>query len=378
MNYDAYIVGCGLTGSVIARALAESGKKVVMFERRDHVAGNMYDEYDKNGILVQKYGPHAFHTNKQHLVEYLQRFGEWEPYRLTCMVWMNGKFTPSPFNYQTIDDYFPPEKAARIKACLETEFPGRTTATIVELLESKDALVKEYADYLFEYDYKLYTAKQWGVPPSEIDISVLKRVPVRLTYDVGYFDDEFQILPKGGYTGILRNVISHENITVHLNTNACDHFYIENTELHLDGQKTNAPVYYSGAPDELFRYKFGELPYRSLRFEYETHELDSFQDAPIVAYPQEPDFTRITEYKKLPIQDVPGVTTIAREFPLQSGQGAEPYYPLLTEENMQKYEMYRCEAEKVGNLHLCGRLGDYKYYNMDQALEKALSKGNDK
>jgi len=292
------------------------------------------------------------------------------------MVYMNGRFTPSPFNYQTIDDYFVAEKAAEIKSHLEADYPGRDKVTIVEMLKSNDPVVKEYAEFLFNNDYSLYTAKQWGISPAEIDISVLSRVPVLLSYNTGYFDDPIQMMPKNGFTAVIQNILDHKNITVNLNTDALDHLAIDTDRgiITVDGEVIKHPVIYTGALDELLNYRFGRLPYRSLRFEWETAECDSIQPAPVVAYPQAPDYTRITEYNKLPVQPPRGVTVYAREYSVFSNQEQhyEPYYPIPTIQNAQLYSLYRNAVSHIPNLYLCGRLADYKYYNIDQALEKAL------
>ena len=374
LNCGALVVGCGISGAVIARYLAEEkGKKVIIIDRRDHIAGNMYDFRDENGIIIQKYGPHAFHTKKGKLFEYMKRYSEWERYELTCMVRMNGKFTPSPFNYQTIDDFYPPEKAEELKTHIRAKYGGAEKTTIVEMLESDDPLIKEYADFLFDNDYSLYTAKQWGISPSEIDVSVLKRVPVLFSYKNGYFDDEFQAMPKNGFTELILNMISHENIDIRLNTDALDILSVSDGRLLLNGEPTDKTVVYTGAADELLGCKYGVLPYRSLRFEYKTESTDSYQDAPVVAYPQEDGFTRITEFAKLPPQNTDGKTVIALEYPQPYEAGSsEPYYPILTEQSMALYEKYRAELAQIPNLYLCGRLADFKYYNMDQALERAL------
>ena len=377
VQYDAYVVGSGLTGSIVARILAETyKKKVLVLERRNHIAGNIYDELDQNGILVQRYGPHIFHTQKNAIYDFFLRFGTWNNFSLECMVWMNNKFTPSPFNFQTIDDYFSLDKAKKIKRHIHMAYPGRDQATIVDMLENNDVYVKEFANYLFEHDYSLYTAKQWGISPSEIDISVLKRVPVLFSYENGYFSDPFEAMPEKGFTEIIRSILNFPGIQVVTDTDACKYFSVDIKEKNilLQGMPIQQPVIFTGAVDELLKYCFGPLPYRSLRFEYETHYTDSFQNAPVVAYPQEPGFTRITEYKKLPVQKMSGITTIAREFPVQfsHGDNMEPYYPIPTAENQRKFEMYREIIASVDYLHVCGRLGDYKYYNMDQAAECAL------
>lgn len=378
MKADVLVIGCGLSGAVTARFLAEEmNRRVLILERRDHIGGNMYDFKDDAGILVHLYGPHTFHTNQKELFAYMQRFGEWEEYHLTCGAVINGKYTPTPFNYRTIEDFFSPEEAEKIKSEIRKEFGDRPQATVVEMLESKNETVRMYAQFLFEHDYSLYTAKQWGVSPSEIDPSVLKRVPVEFSYREGYFRDQYQFMPKVSYVEFFHNLLAHENIEVRLGVEALDVLSVDREKKFLlyKGEPLEIPVIYTGAVDELLGCEYGQLPYRSLRFDWKTLEQDSYQDAPVVAYPQEPGYTRITEYKKLPVQDVPGVTTIAVEYslPYQPGQKTEPYYPIPSEENQALYDRYRKELDGIKNLYLCGRLADYKYYNMDQTLESALA-----
>lgn len=375
-DFNILVVGCGLTGAVIARELAEKGKKVLVIERRNHIGGNMYDYVNADGILVQQYGPHTFHTKKQNLFEYICRYAKWQNYKLTCGAVINGKYTPTPFNFQTIDDFFPAEKAEAIKSAIKSEYPDAEFATVVELLNHKNPLIKEYAQFLFKNDYAPYTAKQWGVSPEEIDPSVLKRVPVRFNYDVGYFDDKFQVMPKTSFTDFFKSILDHQNIDVRLGEDAEQWISLDESskKILVKGEKFDGTVFYTGAIDELFGCRFGRLPYRSLRFEWRTEGIKSFQDAPVVAYPQEKEFTRITEYTKLPVQNVGDKTCYALEFPLpyKEGEKNEPYYPVLTEKSKAVYGRYKAEAEKFPNLVVCGRLGDFKYYNMDQALERAL------
>ena len=371
---DCLIIGCGLSGAVIARHLAEQGKRVVIWERRDHIGGNMYDHVDQHGFLVQKYGPHTFHTKQKHLFDYMCQYESWEDYKLTCGAVWDKTYTPTPFNFTTIDTFYAKDQVALLKEKLTEAFSGRNTATVVEVLEHPDPDIRGYAEYLFQNDYAPYTAKQWGVSPNEIDPSVLKRVPLRFSYDIGYFDDDYQVMPTHSFTHFFENLLNHPNIKVELGVEALEHLRTSGNQILVDGEVADYPVVYTGALDELFDCRFGRLPYRSLRFEWKYQDIDSLQDAPVVAYPQEAGFTRITEYKKLPVQDKPG-TSYAVEYPLpyQEGQDQEPYYPVLTEESQLQYSKYQKLADQIPNLIYCGRLADFKYYNMDQALERSLS-----
>lgn len=376
-NYDVIVVGCGLSGAVAARYLAEEkGKKVLILERREHIGGNMYDYVNMDGILVHKYGPHTFHTTKKELYDYVCRYAQWEEYKLTCGAVIDGKYTPTPFNYETIDKFFSKECAEEIKASIETAYQGKKKATVLELLNHEDANIRKYAEFLFEKDYSLYTAKQWGVSPKEIDPSVLKRVPIRFDYQIGYFDDEYQAMPKKSYTSFFDSLLAYDNIEVKLGVEATFVLTLEEKtkKILFNGEVFEGIVVYTGAIDELFQNRYGQLPYRSLRFEWKTEEKRSFQDAPVVAYPQAEGYTRITEYTKLPVQEVGDKTTYAIEYPLlyEQGRKMEPYYPVLTKTSQEMYVQYQKMAATYDNLYLCGRLADFKYYNMDQALERVL------
>ena len=244
---------------------------------------------------------------------------------------------------------------------------------MVEVLSHPDGEIRAYAEFLFENDYAPYTAKQWGVSPKDIDPSVLSRVPLRFSYEEGYFDDPYQAMPKHSFTTFFENLLNHPNIDVKLGIDATEHLTIHQGKIYYDADCLEIPVIYTGPLDELFGCVYGRLPYRSLRFEWHYSEQDSIQPAPVVAYPKEDAFTRITEYKKLPVQEGRG-STFAVEYPIpyQEGQKMEPYYPVLTNESQMQYEQYYMLASRVKNLIPCGRLADFKYYNMDQALKRAL------
>lgn len=374
-NYDAIVVGCGLSGSVAARELAERGKKVIILEKRNHIGGNMYDEVDENGILVQKYGPHTFHTNKKELYDYMCKYEEWEPFYLKCMAQIDGKFTPTPFNFQTIDDFYEKDKAEKLKNRIREYYGDVESKTIVELLECEDELIREYANFLFDKDYSLYTAKQWGIKPSEIDVSVLKRVPVNFSYKDRYFEDTYQIMPKHSFTQFFINLLNHENITVKLNEDALKYIEVDtdNKLVKVNGERWNKRIVYTGPLDQLLKYKYGVLPYRSLRFDYQMKNVKSYQPAPVVAYPQEEGYTRITEYTKIPVQEKK-VTKIAVEYPLmvEEGKENEPYYPILTKKSKCIAEKYYSTVNEISNISICGRLAQFKYLNMDQTLEIAI------
>lgn len=372
---DFLVVGCGLTAGVIARHLAERlDKKVLIWERRNHIGGNLYDYADEHNILVQKYGPHTFHTKNKKVYEYISRFSKWNLYHLTCRVDIDGVKTPSPFNFQTIDDFFSIDIAEEIKNQLRIQYGTREMVTVLEVLNNKNELLRKYGEFLFEKDYSLYTAKQWGISPDKIDASVLERVPIRLSYKDGYFDDPYQVMPQISFTDFFIHLLDHPNIRVEFGIEALDHLKIQDgNRIFLDGSPFNIPVIYTGALDELFGCCNGMLPYRSLRFEWHYEDIESKQPAPVVVYPQAADYTRITEYKKLPIQEVKG-STYAVEFPLayQTASKLEPYYPVLTDESRKQFQSYQKLESLIPTLYCCGRLADFKYYNMDQAIERAF------
>jgi UDP-galactopyranose mutase len=376
MKYDLIIAGTGFAGSTIAYQASRAGKRVLMLERRNHIAGNMYEEKDEHGILVQRYGPHSFHTNRKNVYDFLCQVGEWREYILRARVMIDEICTPSPFNFQTIDDFYGQQKAQALKEHLANYYHGEKKVAVVDMLECEDELIRNYAEFLFEKDYRPYTSKQWGIRPEELDISILKRVPVRLDYTDAYFDDTYQFMPQKSFTAIFKEMLNHPNIEVKLQEDINQHITFSDTDatIYYDDEKVTSPIVYTGPLDELFACKYGKLPYRSLHFDYQTYQMDSYQETPGVAYPMAEGFTRITEFKKLTGQVCPGFTTVAVEYPAiyESKEGNEPYYPILTKESAISYEKYCKEAERYPQLYLCGRLAEFKYYNSQIKKRKRL------
>ncbi len=380
INKDVVIVGAGFAGAVMAERFASLGKRVLVIEKRNHIAGNMYDYIDENQVRRHEYGPHIFHTNHKVVVDYLSNFTDWYDYKHCVLGHMQGVVCPIPFNFESIDINFDKEKASRLKTLLIEAYGEGNQVPILKLRENENDEIKELAEYIFENIFLHYTMKQWGLNPEEIDPAVTGRVPVRLSYDNGYFADAFQIMPKEGYTSIFERMLTHENIEVCLNTEAKTRLQMDmvNNTVLFDGKQFDGLVIYTGAVDDLFDYKLGDLPYRSLDFDVQSHD-GNYQKVATENYPtpkEENAFTRITEYKFL-MEDYPKEkTTIAVEYPLpydkNASKGNIPYYPIFTEENQKKYEEYLQLLKPFKNFYLLGRLAEYKYYNMDALIERAL------
>ncbi len=376
-KYDYIVVGAGLAGGILARMLAENkNKKVLIVERRNHIAGNTFDFEDEKGIKTQKYGPHVLHTNSDEVYNFITKFCNPVEYRTKCEAVIDGISTPSPFNFKTIDQFYDKESAIALKNKLTSYYNNRPSVTVVEMLESDDSDIKGFADFLFEKDYKLYTAKQWNLQPDEIDPSVLKRVPIVLSYGDTYFYDKYEFMPKDGFVEMYRKIIDFPGIDVKLGVEALEHIEIDEINGFVTWDKEKCKIIYTGAIDELFDYKFGVLPYRSLYFKYENINKQDFQNVAIVAYPQAEGYTRITEYTKMPFQKCGEWTNAVYEYPVaydkSSEFGNEPYYPVLTDQSIKTFEKYKLHASKFRNLILCGRLADFKYYNMDQVILRTM------
>lgn len=372
LNKKILIVGCGLSGAVCAQELANKGFNIEILEKRNHIAGNLYDYVDRYGITIHKYGPHTFHTNKKNIFEYIKKFYQWDKYKVFCGAKILNKCTPTPFNFKTIDDYFSKEKAKIIKKAFLEKYQEGSTVSVLDVINSDNIYIKEFGKFVFEHDYRPYTAKQWGLDPEKIDPSILVRVPIRVGYEEGYFTDPIEVMPHGLYTEFIKNLLDNNRISVKLNTDALDFLSIDKNKIRVKGLNYEPIVIYTGPVDELFKYVHGNLPYRSLRFVVKHFERDSFQDYSIVACPESKKFTRIVEYKKMYHTKVFG-TSVVYEYPEEYKLNTnEPYYPLLKSDSIALYNKYKELASSINNLFLCGRLACYKYFNMDQTIENAL------
>ena len=375
-HFDCLVIGAGYAGSVAAREMAErGGRRVLVLERRGHVGGNAYDCLDEHGILIHKYGPHIFHTSERRVFDDLSRFTGWRDYQHRVVANVHGRFLPVPFNLASLHMAFPKEKAARLEDKLLSAYSANARVTILSLRENTDPELREVADYVYENVFVHYTMKQWGQTPEEIDPATTARVPVLLSRDDRYFQDPYQGMPLEGYTPLFQRMLDHLRITVELGVDARERMALEDGVIRLDGEPFAGPVIYTGEVDELFSFRFGHLPYRTLDFDFETLEVDRFQPTATVNYTVSEDYTRITEYKQLTGQVVPGRTTIMKEYSraYTGSPGEIPYYAVISPENNALYGRYRDLAGGFSNLHLLGRLAEYKYYNMDAIALRALT-----
>jgi len=363
MKIDWLIVGAGFTGSVLAERIAtQLGQKVLIVEQRDHIAGNAYDYYDEQGVLVHQYGAHIFHTNAKYIWDYLAQFTEWRSYYHHVLAVVDGKQVPLPFNLNSLYALFPPSYADKLAQQLIEKYGFNVKVPILKLRDSSD--FKFLANYIYENIFQGYTLKQWNLKPEELAPSVTARVPIYISRDDRYFQDTYQGLPKYGYTALFRHLLNHPNIKVLLNAS-----YQE-----MLGEIQYKRMIFTGPIDEFFEQIHGELPYRSLDFKFLSSEQEYVQPVGVINYPNEYNYTRTTEFKHLTGQRVYGSTYI-EEYPQPYRRGKNiPYYPIPKEEYKALYKKYQAEAEKLkGRVIFAGRLAEYQYYNMDQAVARALS-----
>ena len=358
--YDYLIVGAGFAGSVLAERLAsQHGARILLIDRRRHVGGNAYDEPNEAGILYHKYGPHIFHTNSEQVVDYLSQFTEWRPYEHRVLAYVREKLVPIPINRTTLNMLF--------DAGLETdeeaaEYLASRAEPVENIRTSEDVVVNAVGRELYELFFRGYTRKQWDLDPSELDKQVTARIPTRTNTDDRYFTDTFQAMPRDGYTAMFKRMLDHPLIEVRTG--------VDFREFRDSVSEIAGHVIYTGPIDEYFDFRFGKLPYRSLKFDHQTLDQEQFQETGTVNYPSEDvPFTRISEYKHLTGQEAP-VTTITYEYPSAEG---DPYYPIPRPENQELFKRYEALADKTEGVTFVGRLATYRYYNMDQIVGQALA-----
>lgn len=354
--FDYLIVGAGFAGSVLAERLAsQANQKVLLVDRRNHIGGNAYDHYDDDGILVHKYGPHIFHTNAAEVFEYLSQFTQWRPYQHRVLASVDGRLVPIPINLDTINQLY----GMNLNSAQLEEFFANVAEPCEQIRTSEDVVVSKVGRELYEKFFRNYTRKQWGLDPSELDATVTARVPTRTNRDDRYFTDMYQVMPLHGYTRMFEKMLAHVNINILLNT---DYHEIKEFIPYRN-------LIYTGPIDEYFTFRYGKLPYRSLKFEFKTFNTPVYQPQAVVNYPNEYAYTRATEFKYLTGQEHPK-TTLVYEYPRVEG---DPYYPVPRPENTERYKLYKALADTTPGVHFVGRLATYKYYNMDQIVAQALT-----
>jgi UDP-galactopyranose mutase len=355
-GFDWLVVGAGFAGATLAERLAtDGGQRVLVCDRRSHVAGNAYDHYDDGGILVHRYGPHIFHTNSWEVFDYLSRFTAWRPYEHRVLTSVDGQLVPFPINLDTVNRLYGLElNALELEGFFASQAEPRSP-----IRTSEDVVVSAVGRDLYLKFFRNYTRKQWDLDPSELDASVTARVPTRLNRDDRYFADTYQAMPVHGYTRMFERMLAHPNIKLLLNVD-----YRE-----IAGLVPYDRMVYTGPVDEYFGFRYGKLPYRSLEFVFETHNMPVFQEAPVVNYPNEYAYTRVTEFKYLTGQEH-AQTTVVYEYPRAEG---DPYYPIPRPENGELYKEYKSLADAEARTAFVGRLATYKYYNMDQVVAQALA-----
>ncbi len=364
MKNKYIVIGSGFSGTTMANLIAAKlNKKVLVLDKKNHIGGNSYDYKDDNGIFIHKYGSHIFHTSHERVWNYIRQFTDFNQYMHKVVALIDGIETTIPFNIKTLFNVLPFTLARRLEKKLLKAFQYNTKVPILEFLKQNDTDLKFLADYIYEKVFLHYTTKQWGAAPTSVDGSVMARVPVYISQDSRYFQDKYQGIPLNGYTKTIEKMLEHPNIEVRLDS---DFAHMKST---LSDYKH---IFYTGSIDEFFDYKFGKLPYRSVNFTLETHDCEFYQSNAVINYPCNYDFTRIHEYKYYLNHKTPK-TVIAKEYSefFELGKN-ERYYPIASEENYAIYAQYLTEAASLRNVSFLGRLGDYKYYDMDTAILRAI------
>ena len=369
------VIGAGFAGATVSRLLADNGYKIEIYEEREHIGGNAYDYIDDSKSYVHLYGPHIFHTNIEEVYEFLSKYTKWFPYEHKVLGYIDGNYVPIPFSLKSLEMNFAKEKASELKKLLVDKYGENTKVPISKLREENNEKLAELADYVYNKVFLNYTKKQWDLLPEELGDKVTGRVPVYISYDERYFQDKYQYMPKEGYTNLFKKMLDHPNITVYTNEKISKEITFKGKKALFNGEEVI--LIYTGCIDDLFNHKYGDLEYRSLKFEFENKKVESFQKAAVVNYPNDNDFTRITEFKKFTKEKCKSNnTTIVKEYPCKYEKGLIPYYPIPLPRCEEKYKKYFDESKKYNNLYLIGRLAEYKYYNMDLVIKSAIDLAN--
>ena len=373
--FDVIIIGAGFAGAVTAERFAtQKNKKVLIIEQRENIGGNCFDEKNDFGILIHKFGPHLFHTDDAEVWNYLSQFAEWEIYNHKVLAFIDGQKVPLPFNLNTLQKLFPKSLAEKFEKILLENYSYNQKIPISELAKTNNPDLKFLAEFINEKIFIHYSEKQWGKNFSKINSEVTARVPIFVGRDDRYFTDKFQAVPKKGYAELFRKMLRNKNIKLLLNTNFNEVMKLEDGKFYFLNQPFEGKIIYTGMIDELFDFKFGELEYRSVDLKFETLNQKNFQEVATVNYPNNYNFTRITEFKKIHPAET-NFTTILKEYPQKYIRGKNlPFYPVFDEKNKLLYEKYFAESKKIKNLILLGRLAEYKYFDMDDIIKRALEK----
>ena len=357
------IVGCGLSGIVLANRIAnELNESVLIIDSKNHIAGTCYDFKDENGITVHQYGPHIFRTNSKEIWDYLSQYTQWRPFMHNVLGIIDGLEVPIPFNLNSLYKAFPPKLAERLEIKLIDEFGYNKKVPILELRNTQDRELNFLAEYIYKKVFLGYTVKQWDATPEQLDASVTGSVPVYISRDDRYFQEKYQAIPKEGYTRMFENMLNHPMIECRLNTPW------QSVRETIQYER----LFFTGAIDEFFDYRYGELPYRSLDIRFETLETEKYQNAPVVNYPENYDFTRITEYKYF-LNEKSDKTVLSYEYPEAFAVGRnERIYPILNKDTQSRYNQYLEEAKKLPHVVFLGRLGAYRYYDMNRTIAGAF------
>jgi UDP-galactopyranose mutase len=355
MRKRILIVGAGFAGAVCARELADAGHTIHVIDKRPHIGGNAFDEYDSHGVLIHPYGPHIFHTNSKKIVEWLSRFTYWRFYEHRVLANLEGKLFPIPINKTTLNKLY----NQKLDEDGAEKWLNRVKVPKEPIRTSEDVVLSSVGHDLCDKFFRGYTQKQWGLDLSELSAGVAARIPTRTNDDDRYFTDTYQLMPADGYTEMFRKIYDHPKISVETSID----FFEKKSQFKVDH------IVYTGPVDKFFNYKYGKLPYRSLSFEHQhLASTECYQTVGTVNYPNDHAYTRITEFKYLTGQKHSG-TSIVREYPQAEG---EPYYPIPRADNEALFKCYRDLAENETNVTFVGRLAQYKYFNMDQVVGAAL------